>query len=78
MNMFDTNGDVVELFHSDLRMTIRTSIVPIAGSIISIRGVDWTVAKVYYAVDYADKPECRMRAICDLVKTPLSRCRSPK
>lgn len=65
------NRDCVE-FYDGQRCLVRvdSSIVPLIASLISIRGVTWVVAKITYAVDYADNSrEKAMRVCVDLKRT---------
>lgn len=54
--------DVVEYYDrkkDQLICRIESSIVPLEGQKISVRGVTWAVVKVTYAIDHADKYEER-------------------
>lgn len=62
--------DIIEYYNGiSLVAAVKSSMVPLVGSKISIRRETWTVESVTYAVDYADDPQrTRMRANVDLCK----------
>lgn len=63
----EPNGDVVQFIAKDINITLRTSIVPPAGSWVNISGVDYRVGSSAFAIDYAE-PYKRMRCIVELTK----------
>ena len=60
--------DLIEFYYLDKMVAIvRSSMVPPAGSKISIRGKTWNVVRVTYVLDHADDPQGKsMRANVDL------------
>lgn len=59
--------DQIEFYDGGLVIArIKSSIVPVAGSCISIQGKTWRVEMVTYAIDYCGTQRETMRANVDL------------
>lgn len=64
-------NDVIEFYNEEsggMLTSIKSSIVPRPGDLISVNKETWEVAAVTFAVDYSDMPfsERKMRANIDL------------
>jgi hypothetical protein len=67
--MDNQNKDMIEYYDGDkILASVKSSMVPMVGAKISIRGKTWKVASVTYALDHADDfLRTGMRANIDLV-----------
>lgn len=67
--------DIIEFYRNGVGQvltSVRSSMIPPTGAMISIRGITYRVSRVTYAADYSDKApsERQMRACVDLVQEP--------
>ena len=44
--------------------------VPSVGDLVSIKGTDWEVTKVFWAIDHSDRPDRSLRATVQLELLP--------
>ena len=59
------NRDRIEFYDDDqLIATVDSSMVPVAGSVINIRGQDWRILRSNFALDHADKPIEKQLCCC--------------
>jgi hypothetical protein len=69
------SNDIVDLVNGKTVWSVRTSIVPRRGHTVNVKGIDYAVTRVFYALDYSDRPsqDRALRATVELRRKRIDR-----